>query len=366
MYFSFIIEISLYIKMSSFITFKSKATANQILSSRFRVKDETLKSSQSCKKLSFHPRHQKQSFESTTVLKIYNEIPSLQSKTGSLSTFLDPNEFTRCANSLPESLKLRSLVSRSLPSLPPTKHKLYITMNEVLSNVAVKDPAATLTDGVEEIREHLEDPTQMLLYDIHAINRRRAATMIRDNIVEEIKGGRESESDEETPNMTDMSDGSPKRLKLPSLKKQVSAYGSLGEKLDSVISMTSKILNRIPTDAPIYRKKTIKDVNKSEIEEGNSFESMVLKLSRSWDKGPKEEKVLNGDFEDLLKLVNSKSSPQIYITQTILKKVQGLKSIHKRATFIQMPVMQQELVKLTQDKIEILPKSIMRKRVGFI
>jgi hypothetical protein len=239
-------------------------------------------------------------------------------------------------------------------------------MNEVLSNVAVKDPAATNTEGIEEIREHVEDPTQMLLYDIHAINRRRAATMIRDNIVEEIKGGRESESDEETPNQTDLSDGSPKKLKLPSLKKQVSAYVSLSEKLDSVISITSKVFNKMPTDAPVFRKKTMKDVNKSEIEESNSFESIVLKLSRSWDKGPKEEKILNGDFEDLLKVRNSKSNHQIYITQTILQKVQGLKSLHKRATFIHSTVMQQELVKLTQDKIEILPKSIMRKRVGFI
>lgn len=351
--------------MSSYITYKPKVTANQVLHSRFRFKDETLKSSQSYNKLSSHPRIQKDSFESTTVLKIYNEIPSLQSKTGSLNTFLDPNEFTRCANSLPESLKLRSLVSKSLPSLPPMKHKLYITMNEVLSNVAVKDPAATNTDGIEEIREHVEDPTQMLLYDIHAINRRRAATMIRDNIVEEIKG-RESESDEETGNQIEMSDGSPKRLKLPSLKKQASAYGSLSDKLDSVISMTSKVLNRLPTEAPILKKKTIKEANRSEIEEANSFESMMLKLNRSWDRGSKEEKIYNGDFEDLLKVRNSKSNHQIYITQTILQKVQGLKPIHKRATFIQMPVMQKELVKLTQDRIDILPKSIMRKRVWFI
>lgn len=343
-------------------------TAKNLLNYRLTDKDYNIKPSRSLGKLNINTRTHKFNVESTAVLKIYNEIPSLQSKIGSLTSFLNPEEFSRCTSSLPDNLKFRSVISDSASSAVVAKHKLYITMNEELSSSPAKDPAAINTEGNEDVRENIEDPNLMLLYDAHAINRRRAATIIRDNIVEEIKGTHNYTSDHQNEAQTiqELIEDSPRKIKLPALKMHAASCVSLSDKLDSVISVTSKIFTKERSEPVTFKKQVQKEVHKSELDEGKSFESMILRMNRSLDRAGKEEKMCNGDIEDLLDTNDYHTYEYTYITQTLIHTIQGLKSIHRQTMRVQLPLLKQEINKLIQDKLEVLPKSIMRKRVVHI
>lgn len=161
-------------------------------------------------------------------------------------------------------------------------------MNEELSSSSVKEQSHNLTEGQEDAET--VDPRKLLLYDKHAINRRRAAGKICESIVEEVKrqfGNFEQKLD--APLVLDKAGDPVDRLR---------------EKLDKIkIDKSDNKYLESGTPRNSNRKRGVNfrnELERGDPEDNISHESNVPKSSKSIEKFQRDEIVQSGELSELL------------------------------------------------------------------
>ncbi|CAG9319172.1 unnamed protein product [Blepharisma stoltei] len=219
------------------------------------------------------------------------KLPPLSCKIGSLKTFLNPDDFARSAN----DFQIQEKTSKS--GYRRKTWKLYITMNEELSSSSVKEQLNNLTEGQDDSES--VDPRKLLLYDKHAINRRRAAGKICETIVEEVKKQfGHIEQKVEAPQVIERSGDPVERLREKLEKIKIEKIS------DSKFYETGTPKNSTRKKGVNFRS----ELDSKDHEETVSHESNVLKSSKSFDKIQRDEIVQSGDLTELLSIDSARDN----------------------------------------------------------
>lgn len=231
----------------------------------------------------------KQQQKTSIFLQRIQQHAPVDAKLGSLMVFLDEQTFKTEMGAMPE--RLQSAEEEVQVILP----KLYITMNEALSNKGQDELQTIKTDN--EHQHESEDPKIVLLHDIHPINRRRAAKKLCQMIESEVHKFSQYYQPENNPallpdeELSDSGDSAASEtvdfphMRLPQLKSKVVACITLKEKLDKIEELSRKFYTAKTMISSKKRGVLFQDTNRpTEMDQASSMESAFVKSSKSSEK----------------------------------------------------------------------------------
>lgn len=246
-------------------------------------------------------QHQKASI---FLQKIQQRAP-VDAKLGSLLLYLDDQTFKTEMGQIPE--RLQNIEEEVQVTLP----KLFLTMNEALSNKGQDELQAIKTDN--EHQHESEDPKIVLLHDMHPINRRRAAKKLCQMIESEVHKFSQYYQPEENGNLmmeegSDSGDSSASssvdfpHMRLPQLKSKVTECLNLREKLDKIEELSRKYYTAKSMMSTKKRGVLFQDTARpTDNEQTSEMESVVMKSSKSSEKLRRQDSMHSLDPGEFLR-----------------------------------------------------------------